>query len=484
MVGVELVVLMLPLGRLRLLGSVPNVEVVSRLFVAMCIVSGLLLAKNAGAQSYQEKPSEAEIGDSVVIVKRDESLFQFCTQLFMSGNFDRVEQIVDWVKKFNDLHTDSLISGQTLRVPFSQRQLSSFDPIHDARGIYVNASVAGSPELQILVDKLLLNGGNTIVFDVKDRSGTLSYRSSVGLAVTSRASKVATIENPDRLIELLHQKDLHVIARLTCFYDEHLAAAHPQLRPRSRDEGFWPQGKRPGWLDPSLPKVQDYLVALALEVADMGVDEVQLDYVRFPTEGDLSKAVFAYEAEISSKPKVITQFVKRVRDALNGRVLLSADVFGVVVWGREVDIQRIGQNLATLLPLLDVVSPMVYPSHFQEGFYHIDHPVVYPYFLVHRACSQLLPQTESHGIGIRPWLQAFPYHVPEFDVTYVEEQLRAAEDSGANGWLLWNPDSRYSESFPAMRKVIAGTKPNSDVVQARDPHGTDSKMKQSLLGDN
>jgi hypothetical protein len=281
----------------------------------------------------------------------------------------------------------------------------------------------------------------------------------VALAQEIGASDNATIKNPVDLIKSWHQRGIYVVARLTCFRDRRLAQGRPDLVPLSRKEGgLWSEKGVPSWVDPALPDVQQYLLDLVLEVADLGVDEIQLDYVRFPTEGNLSDAVFSFDPEELPKDAVITAFVRRVHEALAlTDVRLSADIFGVIAWGRQADIKIIGQNAVDLFAWLDVVSPMLYPSHFEAGFDRIPSPVDYPYYFLLQGCRRLRQLAQQHGVEVRPWVQAFDFRVRNFDVEYISEQLHGAEDGGAHGWLLWNPASRYSIGLEAIARFVDGT---------------------------
>jgi len=329
----------------------------------------------------------------------------------------------------------------------------------EVRGIYINAHQAGGARAMVLADSLVAAGGNAIVFDVKDRLGRLSYVSQVPLAQQIGASDHATIKHPAALVRSWHERGIYVVARLTCFYDVQLVEARPDLVPLSRKgDGLWSERGVPSWVDPALPEVQQYLLDLVLEVAELGVDEIQLDYVRFPTEGDLNDAVFSFDPEKLPKDKVITEFVRRVHETLAPTgVRLSADIFGVIAWGRQADIKNIGQNAVDLLAWLDVVSPMLYPSHFEDGFDRIPSPVDYPYYFLLQGCRRLRELAQQHGVEVRPWVQAFDYRVRDFDVEYITEQLHGAEDGGAHGWLLWNPASRYSIGLEAIARFVDGT---------------------------
>jgi hypothetical protein len=305
---------------------------------------------------------------------------------------------------------------------------------------------------------LLAAGGNTIVLDIKDRPGDLSYASNLPLAIAIGASANAPIADPAALVQLLHRRGIFAVARISCFYDERLAAARPDLVPHAGGaEELWRERGRLAWLDPSLPEVQQYILDLAQEVAAFGVDEIQLDYVRFPTAGRVEEAVFAFDEQSISKAEIITTFVRRVRESLEGtRVRLSADIFGVIAWERQADLARTGQDLVALLPYLDVVSPMLYPSHFYPGFDDVVNPAAHPYYFVNRGCERLRQLAAAYGVEVRPWLQAFPYRVPSMDHTYITEQIAAAEDGGARGWLLWHPSADYGLALGAIGRYQHG----------------------------
>ena len=329
------------------------------------------------------------------------------------------------------------------------------------RGIYASAGVAGAAGFLDLADSLVALGGNTIVFDIKDQPGELSYLSRVPLAIEIGASRGASIADPAGLVAQLEARGIYTVARISCFYDLQLASARPDLVPHTRGEmELWRERGRLAWLDPSLPEVQQYVLDLVREVAAFGVDEIQLDYVRFPTAGRVDEAVFAFDERESSKREIITEFVGRVRQILTGtEVRLSADLFGVVAWKRDADINRTGQDLAALLPYLDVVSPMLYPSHFYPGFDDVVNPVEHPYYFVNQGCERLRQLAAAHGVEVRPWLQAFPYRVSNIDRTYLTEQIAAAEDGGAHGWLLWQSSADYSLALEAIGHYRRGPHP-------------------------
>ena len=421
---------------------------------------GLLLlvpGDSAAADTTGHSVESGDGQDTTIVVRRGESLLGIAARLLPATDFYTTGELAEGIRTASGMENDRLIPGQTLRVPLNSgdRGRIATDGT-EVRGLYVTARVAGSSRILALADSLIAVGGNTIVFDIKDRQGDLSYPSRIPLALATQVDSLAPIRRPRVLVRLLHQRRLHVVARLTCFYDERLAAVRPELRPRSLAGDGAPWGK--GWLDPSLPQVQDYLLEIVSEVARFGVDEIQLDYVRFPTEGDLADAQFDFDTWHRAKHDVITEFVARTRGRLiDTNVLLAADLFGVAAWGREADLRRLGQKLPDLLPLLDVASPMLYPSHFYGPFLGVERPADYPYYLVSAGLRRLQPLAEAHGVDVRPWLQAFPYRITDFDAGYVTEQIHATRDAGANGWMLWHPANRFDVALEAMQRMHGGT---------------------------
>jgi hypothetical protein len=455
----------------------------------------LLLSVLYPSVPWAESVSVSVAGDTVITVRRGEFLYDLAQRFLPHSSLYSGDALIEQIRRRNGLDDDRLQPGQRLLIPLGALeetedadsgvtggdfagQTAARGKIHtfQARGVYLNARTMGSDGLEATLDHLVRAGGNAVVFDIKDRDGRLSYPSEVPLARKVGATKRSRVKEPKRFIELLHAKGLHAVARLTCFYDELLAEARPDLAPRSRREGGpWRHKGQLAWLDPASAPVQDYLLALIKEAAALGVDEVQLDYVRFPTEGDVADAVFSFDSEQVPPYRLIADFVGRARQILAPEgILLSADVFGVVAWGGDADIAATGQKMEALLPHLDIISPMLYPSHFYGPFGRADKPVDYPYYLVYLGCRRMSQVAAEYGVQVRPWIQAFSYRVEDFGPGYVTEQLHGAEDGGADGWLMWSTKNRYGVGLKAMERfVYEGAEADSSVVGRRFPPRAD-----------
>jgi hypothetical protein len=211
------------------------------------------------------------------------------------------------------------------------------------------------------------------------------------------------------------------------------------------------------WTDPSQPKVVEYDIALAKEAAGSGIDEVQFDYVRFPAEGDQKDASFIFQTEHPAwqRTDVIADFLQRAYASIHPTgVLLSLDVFGVMAWQRPVDLAHTGQDIVKMAKHCDVLSPMIYPSHFfgMDGY---DHPGDAPEHFIGESMDRFELITKGSGVVIRPWLQAFHWRTKTYSPQYIETQVLTAKEKGGIGFLFWNAANDYSKPFVAMPEMRA-----------------------------
>lgn len=403
--------------------------------------------------------------DTVLVVGAGDHLSALARRYLDRSPYYTRFELIDSVRRINDLQSDTLRIGQRLVLPLRRSPPANRPLGHAAgfrgRGIYLPAAAAGTREGRECVERFRAVGGNTVVFDVKDRLGQLGYDSRVPLAIATGAAQRPGIQQPAKLVEFLHQLDMHAVARLVCFCDVRLASARPDLAPSRRDtQSVYSETEGPAWVEPSLPEVQAYLLQLVDEVAAMGVDEIQLDYVRYPAEGDEDASVFEFGARNQPRHVVINRFVAAVRERLAGTgVLLAADLFGVAAWTQHEDMPSTGQQLSGLLPHLDVVCPMLYPSHFYGRFGRISRPVDCPRYLIAEGCRRVGAKARAEGVAVRPWLQAFAYRIPDFGAEYVVRQIQGAEAGDSDGWMLWNPGGRYGDAMEALALLEHGTVP-------------------------
>jgi hypothetical protein len=313
-----------------------------------------------------------------------------------------------------------------------------------ARGIYVTKTSAATERVFTLVKEMKPHGLNTVVFDIKDMDGHVAYQSKVPLAVSSGAIKGGPIRDVPKLIDHLHQMGMHVVAREALFHDDYMAQHRRDLAVRSKHGGVWREKGKLSWLDPNNRAVRDYEIGLAKELAGMGVDEIQFDYIRFPAMGQLTDIAYSFNPAKTPKDTVITSFLQEAYQTLHPMgVLVSLDVFGVVAWDEAIDVRHTGQRLDQLGKYADVISPMVYPSHFYPPFFGHKYPADEPYFFVNEGVKRTMAKTKGTGVVVRPWLQAFKFMVHHYGPDYVAKQIQAADEAHATGYLLWNAGNEY-----------------------------------------
>jgi hypothetical protein len=329
----------------------------------------------------------------------------------------------------------------------------------EVRAIYLTGVMAGSDHGMRIIRHWREVGGNAVVFDIKDSDGIVNIAFDHPLANGQRHY----IPDLPKFVRFLHSENMHTIARIAIFRDEHLVTSHPELAVKSQRSGQpWRENGKLVWTDPSNSKVQDYDIALAKFVAQSGVDEVQFDYVRFPAEGDQRDATFNFMTEHPAdhptrvqRSEVIADFLKRAYAQVHPTgVLLSVDVFGVMAWQRPVDLSHTGQDIVAMAKHCDVLSPMIYPSHF-FGMDGIAHPGDAPEHFIGESMDRFKLITKDSGVVIRPWLQAFAWRTKTYSPKYVEVQIEVAKEKGGIGFLFWNANNDYSKPYTAMPEMRA-----------------------------
>jgi hypothetical protein len=323
-----------------------------------------------------------------------------------------------------------------------------------SRGLYFTGNSSGSRKFPALLAEIKKLGINTVVFDVKDVNGDVNYFSSVTDVRKYNTHEKRTIDNLDMLIRIFKQEGIYSIARIAVFRDHLLVRKNPGLAIRSkRTGGIWTSSKEL-WCDPTNKYAQDYNIQLAVELAEKGVDEIQFDYIRFPTTGDLGDSDFAYHFGRMTKESAITHFLNRAYDEISGKnSLLSIDIFGVIGWEKEIDIVKTGQRVSSLAKYCDILCPMLYPSHFENDFDGFANPGDEPYYFINEGSKKI--KLLAGGKPVRPWLQAFGWRISagNYNENYILKQISACRDSGAQGYLFWNASNSYDVVYKTFRKL-------------------------------
>lgn len=309
------------------------------------------------------------------------------------------------------------------------------------RGVYVSGPVAGSENFDAYIGLANETEVNALVVDVKE-AGVLQYPSDVPLAQEIGAT-TETIPDLAALVERMKEDDVYAIARLSVFQDDVLPRQRPDMAVMDSVTGEpWLTYMGATWSSAYNRDVWEYNVAVAKEAAEAGFDEVQFDYVRFPSDGPMNRITYPEET-YPTQEDAIAGFLEYARGELEPTgVELSADVFGLVGMN---DYVGIGQVVSKMAPHLDVICPMVYPSHYPVGSYGYQNPNAEPYAIIEGAMNDFERAYEVNpDIEIRPWLQDFNWGDPEYGPEEVEAQIQATYDTGHTGWLLWNAANVYT----------------------------------------
>ncbi|MFA6322899.1 MAG: putative glycoside hydrolase [Candidatus Buchananbacteria bacterium] len=308
------------------------------------------------------------------------------------------------------------------------------------KGIYLTAYIAGMKQRrEELVDLINQTELNSVVIDVKDYSGMIFFDTNLA-EVDKIGAEDIRISDLKNWLKYLKQQGIYTIARITVFQDPYLAENKPEIALKSKSGGIWRDKKGLAWVDPTQRYVWEYNINLAKETAKLGFDEINFDYIRFPSDGDIKQIVYANLDKNGDKSKVMADFYQYLDQSLTFYpVLTSGDMFGMVLWRN--DGLNIGQRFEDAAPHFDYICPMVYPSHYPPGFKDFANPADHPYEIVFQSLDRV--KNAKYRAKVRPWLQAFDMGAV-YDDQKIRLQKKATYDSGGYGWLLWNASNRYT----------------------------------------
>ena len=323
----------------------------------------------------------------------------------------------------------------------------SLEPF-EFKGIYVPFGLLALPErVKSVVDFVGQTELNSIVVDVKSDRGVIAYESEVPLASEIGAFRRGYV-SPKELLQWCVDKDIYTVARIVVFKDDPLAHAKPELAVVDGEGQLWLDREQLGWANPFREEVWDYNIALAKEVAEMGFDEIQFDYIRFPSDGDVHAITYEEENTIETRTVAIRGFAERLSEELRPyAVFTSADVFGLTVWVKEGSDMGIGQRVEDISAHVDYLCPMVYPSAFESGNLGYVDPTLHPYGVVYRSTLEALKRSDAL---VRPWLQHYSLKGIHYDHSRLFAQRMAADEAtalGAQGWTYWNAGGKYDVSL-------------------------------------
>ena len=304
---------------------------------------------------------------------------------------------------------------------------------------------------------------NAFVIDVKDEFG-LNFHSADPVLQKNEGAQVK-VANMQRVVDSIRAHGILPIARIVVFKDSVTARMNPDHTIRKPDGSPWRDKKGLMWVNPYANTIWEYNYRVAEEAARMGFAEIQFDYIRFPEPyKSLPPQVFP-ESNNRTKTQALAEFLSGARLRLDKLgVKTTADVFGLVTTvGGPLEVGQLWEPIAKSV---DVVLPMTYPSHYPHGAFGFPFPNAKPYDVIHIAVSRARERDEKLGLTgerVRPWLQAFTIGPPRYGPHEIEEEKRGVYDSGYDGWVLWEPGSRYDPLLPALEKTLVSRKKNPPV---------------------
>lgn len=328
-------------------------------------------------------------------------------------------------------------------------------PVVQVKGIYLTGYTAGIEnrflELVKLADETEIN---SMVIDLKDDKGEISYESDLKLAQETGANR-KKIKNLDHLLYILQQHNIFPIARIVVFKDPIVSSSRPDLAVHHINGGIWKDRKGLSWMDPYNQENWQYIADLAKEAINKGFKEIQLDYIRFPSDGATVNAVYPAKNDWD-RAETIEAFLSFIKTELKPYdIPLSVDIFGLTTSVVEGDM-GIGQKIIGMSERVDYICPMVYPSHYIPGNFGLKNPDRQPYETVFYSLKNARERVASTGVKIRPWLQDFNLQ-SVYTAADVRAQIKATYDNEINEWILWNAGNRYTrEALEPEKKQTTG----------------------------
>lgn len=361
--------------------------------------------------------------------------------------FFKVKQLgTESYNKISEGTSTPIVATSTNATTTPVKVVSHIKTPEHVKAIYMSSWVAGTPSVRENLIKLIEDTElNAVVIDVKDNTGVLSWE--------------GRIRDIDELIEELHAKNIYVIARIAAFQDPAYIERNPGSAVTNINTGkIWRDRKGEPWVDTGSVAMWEYLGSLGKETYARGFDELNYDYIRFPTDGDLKAMRFPISGErgLTDKRTIVRDFYKYLHETFSPLgIPISGDVFGIITTNAN-ETKTLGQDMGDALLYFDYVAPMVYPSHFYAGTAGYANPAAHPgpiisysmggaVAIIESMASSTGMSTSSLAAKLRPWYQDF-----DMGATYTAEMVRAQITAGEKlnirSWMLWDPANKYTPS--------------------------------------
>ena len=330
------------------------------------------------------------------------------------------------------------------------------------KAIYMTGySFTHSDLRQNLIDLVETSELNSLVIYVKDPNNKFIFYPQSEILKNQPISPTA-ISNQDvkNILKDLQDKDIYTIARIVTFQDNTIAEVLPQYALKAKNGRLWRDYGGHAWLDMTNPQVWQLPVNQAKEAFDLGFDEVQFDYIRFPSDGNINNIDYHQLSDNRKRYQVLNEFFKYLKTELSSyKQPISLDLFGLTYknWADPEYDLGIGQRLIDALPYFDYISPMVYPSHYPNGYLGYSNPAAHPYEIVNDSLiegNQIVQNSNlANPASTRPWLQDFDMGA-NYTAKMIDAQIKACDENNTNGWILWNPRNQYTVEASEIKNKI------------------------------
>ncbi len=352
-------------------------------------------------------------------------------------------------EEINNIETEDII--EEIVVP-----VTHIDTPDQVKALYMSGWVAGSENFRNSLVKIIKETElNAVVIDIKDSTGRLSF-SIDDPEIQKIGSAENRIKDIKALTNLLHSHNIYIIGRVSVFQDPYLAKLKPEWAVKKiSDGGVWKDRKGLSFLDPTNKNVHDYTLSIALHSYNLGFDEINLDYIRYPSDGNMKDINYNLKAGATRSDNIesfFKYFSTEIKKDVN--IPISADLFGLTT--EVTNDMGIGQVWEKAIPYFDFLCPMVYPSHYPAGYGGYSKPALYPYEVINKALTSAVAKTKAMGEDpnkIRPWIQDF-----DLGATYTKEmvraQIKATYNNELDSWMLWDPSNKYTPSALLLEKNI------------------------------
>ena len=383
---------------------------------------------------------------------------------FCVGGFFVILAIISVPKLFSEKYESNILSVRTIGpngevIPEVVKTSHLETPV-PVKAVYMTSWIAGRKDLRERVVKLVQETEiNAVVIDIKDDTGRISF-GVYDPELKNIGSEEIRIADLREFIASLHAQGVYVIGRVSSFQDPYMVKLHPEWAvKRKSDGGVWKDRKGISWIDAGAKPMWDYLALIGRESYNAGFDEINYDYIRYPSDGNMDDIAYSWSAT-TTKPLVIKGYFSYITSKLKDPdfignkksvPVVSADLFGMTTTAKDGFDLGIGQVFEDAIYYFDYVAPMVYPSHYPPNFEGYADPNKVPYEIIKIAMDGAVSKIQALASTsprydykkTRPWLQDFDYG-GNYDVVEVRAQIKATYDAGLTSFMMWDPGNHYT----------------------------------------